>query len=38
MISESTFYGCHTRRVQSGLRVGILLFIVSEIFFFLGFF
>jgi len=38
VIIESTYYGCHTRRVQSGLCIGILLFIVSEIFFFLGFF
>lgn len=38
VVIESTFYGCHTRRVQSGLCIGILLFIVSELFFFLGFF
>jgi len=38
VVRESTFGGFHTLRVQSGLRVGILLFIVSELFFFLGFF
>jgi len=38
IISESTFLGAHTTRVQTGLRLGIGLFIVSEIFFFLGFF
>lgn len=38
VISEATFVGCHTLRVQSGLRLGIVLFIISEIFFFLRFF
>ena len=38
VIHESTLLGCHTQRVQFGLRLGIGLFIVSEIFFFLGFF
>jgi len=38
VIFESTHFGCHTLRVQSGLRLGILLFIISEIFFFLSFF
>jgi len=38
VILESTFLGFHTKRVQFGLRLGIGLFIVSEIFFFLGFF
>jgi len=38
VIREATYGGFHTLRVQSGLRAGILLFIVSEIFFFLGFF
>jgi len=38
VITESTFVGCHTLRVQSGLRLGIILFIISEIFFFLSFF
>jgi len=35
---ESTFQGLHTIRVQSLLRSGMLLLIVSEIFFFVGFF
>jgi len=38
IIFESTFLGFHTKRVQNGLRLGMGLFIVSEIFFFLGFF
>lgn len=38
IILESTVQGFHTKRVQYGLRLGIGLFIVSEIFFFLGFF
>jgi hypothetical protein len=38
IIRESTVLGFHTIRVQFGLRIGIGLFIVSEIFFFLGFF
>lgn len=38
IIIESTHTGNHTLRVQSGLRLGFLLFIISEIFFFLRFF
>jgi len=38
IIRESTAQGFHTNSVQYGLRLGIGLFIVSEIFFFLGFF
>jgi len=38
IIVESTVLGFHTIRVQAGLRLGMGLFIVSEIFFFLGFF
>ena len=38
IIFESTVVGFHSIRVQSGLRLGIGLFIVSEVFFFLGFF
>lgn len=38
IIVESTVLGFHTHRVQYGLRLGMGLFIVSEIFFFLGFF
>jgi len=38
IILESTLLGFHTKRVQFGLRLGIGLFIVSEVFFFLGFF
>jgi len=38
VVIESTLEGMHTLRVQAGLRLGMLLFIVSEVFFFLGFF
>jgi cytochrome c oxidase subunit 3 len=35
---ESTFQGWHTKIVYKGIRIGILLFIVSEIIFFFSFF
>nr|YP_007374631.1 cytochrome c oxidase subunit III [Microcaecilia sp. PZ-2009]ACS37124.1 cytochrome c oxidase subunit III [Microcaecilia sp. PZ-2009] len=38
IIRESTFQGHHTATVQKGLRYGMILFITSEVFFFLGFF
>jgi len=38
VIREGTFEGQHTSRVQTGLRMGMLLFIVSEIMFFFAFF
>lgn len=38
VIREATFLGNHTIRVQYGLRLGMLLFIVSEIMFFVSFF
>ena len=38
IIREGTFEGQHTLRVQSGLKLGMLLFIVSEIMFFFAFF
>jgi cytochrome c oxidase subunit 3 len=38
VVRESTFQGHHTKAVQSGLRWGMLLFIVSEIAFFFAFF
>lgn len=38
VIRESTFQGLHTDAVQTGLRYGMLLFIVSEIMFFFAFF
>lgn len=38
VILESAFLGLHTTRVRSGLRLGMCLFIISEIFFFLAFF
>ena len=38
VIRESTFQGIHTLCVQKGLRLGVILFIVSEIMFFFSFF
>lgn len=38
IVRESTFQGHHTPPVQKGLRYGIVLFIASEVLFFLGFF
>ena len=38
VIRESTFEGHHTGIVQRGLRYGVILFIVSEVFFFFAFF
>nr|YP_009441908.1 cytochrome c oxidase subunit III [Trypodendron domesticum]AOY40116.1 cytochrome c oxidase subunit 3 [Trypodendron domesticum] len=35
---ESTYQGLHTLKVSKGLQWGMILFITSEIFFFLGFF
>nr|YP_003734720.1 cytochrome c oxidase subunit III [Opisthopatus cinctipes]ADE05869.1 cytochrome c oxidase subunit III [Opisthopatus cinctipes] len=38
VIRESTFQGLHTSNVSMGLRIGMILFIVSEILFFFSFF
>nr|YP_010726210.1 cytochrome c oxidase subunit III [Diprion wenshanicus]WDY84659.1 cytochrome c oxidase subunit III [Diprion wenshanicus] len=38
MIRESTFQGMHTSNVIKGLKLGMILFIISEIFFFISFF
>ena len=38
VIREATFEGHHTSVVQTGLRYGMILFIVSEVMFFSGFF
>ena len=38
IVREGTFMGFHSFKVQSGLRLGFLLFIVSEIMFFFAFF
>lgn len=38
VIRERTFQGLHSRMVLSGLIVGIILFIVREVFFFISFF
>jgi len=38
IVREGTFEGQHTKQVQDGLKMGMLLFIVSEIMFFFAFF
>nr|YP_010463258.1 cytochrome c oxidase subunit III [Ischnodemus noctulus]UUJ37782.1 cytochrome c oxidase subunit 3 [Ischnodemus noctulus] len=38
IIRESTFQGKHTFKVVQGLKLGMILFIVSEVFFFISFF
>nr|AES86246.1 cytochrome c oxidase subunit III [Galeopterus variegatus] len=38
VVRESTFQGHHTAVVQTGLRYGMILFILSEVLFFAGFF
>ena len=38
IVREGTFEGQHTQEVQYGLRMGMVLFIVSEIMFFFAFF
>nr|YP_007474873.1 cytochrome c oxidase subunit III [Phyxioschema suthepium]AFC77861.1 cytochrome c oxidase subunit III [Phyxioschema suthepium] len=38
VIREGTFQGCHVSLVVKGLMVGMILFIISEVFFFLSFF
>ena len=38
IIREGTYEGQHTKAVQNGLRMGVLLFIFSEVMFFVAFF
>jgi heme/copper-type cytochrome/quinol oxidase subunit 3 len=38
VIREAIIEGQHTKRVQIGLKMGMILFIVSEIMFFFAFF
>lgn len=38
VIREATFEGSHTAKVQTGLKLGMILFIVSEVMFFFAFF
>lgn len=38
VITESTYLGDHTNKVQQGITIGVRLFIVSEVFFFLSVF
>jgi heme/copper-type cytochrome/quinol oxidase subunit 3 len=37
-VVEATFEGQHTKKVQAGLRLGMKLFITTEIMFFFSFF
>jgi len=38
VITEGTFLGSHTDKVQKGISLGVALFIISEVFFFLSIF
>lgn len=38
VVRESTFQGFHTLKVLNGIKIGIILFIISEIFFFISIF
>jgi len=38
VVREATFEGCHTQKVQAGLKLGMILFISSEVMFFFAFF
>jgi cytochrome c oxidase subunit 3 len=38
IITEASFLGAHTDKVQKGISLGVVLFIISEIFFFLSIF
>ena len=38
VVREATYQGYHTTYVARGLRIGIILFIVSEVCFFFAFF
>ena len=38
VIREGTFEGKHTKKVQKGLKMGVILFILSEVMFFFAFF
>nr|UZT67453.1 cytochrome c oxidase subunit 3 [Prosaspicera validispina] len=38
VIRESTFQGMHTKMILNGLKLGMILFIISELFFFISFF
>ena len=38
IIIEATYLGCHTERTVRGLKIGFILFIISEVMFFFSFF
>nr|URX53246.1 cytochrome c oxidase subunit III [Cryptotermes sp. 2 AB-2022a] len=38
IVREGTYQGLHTKKVTKGLRWGMILFIISEVFFFVSFF
>ena len=37
-VRESSYQGCHTSVVQRGITIGFILFVISEVFFFLSIF
>uniref|UniRef100_A0AAU6QED2 Cytochrome c oxidase subunit 3 n=1 Tax=Laelaps nuttalli TaxID=2902835 RepID=A0AAU6QED2_9ACAR len=38
IVREALFQGCHSNLVKNGLKMGMILFILSEVFFFISFF
>uniref|UniRef100_A0AAU6QDQ7 Cytochrome c oxidase subunit 3 n=1 Tax=Laelaps sp. TaxID=3081785 RepID=A0AAU6QDQ7_9ACAR len=38
IIREALFQGCHSKLVKNGLKMGMVMFILSEVFFFISFF
>jgi cytochrome c oxidase subunit 3 len=38
IIIEASYLGAHTEKVQKGISLGVVLFVVSEVFFFLSIF
>nr|UVV36467.1 cytochrome c oxidase subunit 3 [Tettigometridae sp.] len=38
IVRESTFQGNHTKKVKKGLKLGMIMFIISELMFFMSFF
>jgi cytochrome c oxidase subunit 3 len=38
IVREGTYQGLHTKKVKNGLKIGVILFIVSEVMFFVSFF
>ena len=38
VVREGSFLGLHTHLVKNGIRIGVILFIISELFLFISFF